>query len=213
MIRTQIESLEMFKLVHKIFGSTHKTAYRYTENILDKYTDLLEYKYLHNSSKRLNQLKSNGPISLINGIQLGATTSEVRKKFKVTPYVQSIKSNGLRRHILLYKIKLGGQKVKIEAHFFKNELFFCKTSISYLNESEKQNAIHHFGEKYNLLDLEFKNKNIIDNSNNCVKLIDGTEFSINYLQLNNPFFEKIQQKTAIVDYKIPLTYGVNLGVQ
>lgn len=212
MIRTYFESQGAYKLVQKLFGSTHKTAYRYTENILDKYSDLLEYKYIHNSSKRLNQLKLNTPISLINGLKLGATINEVRRKFKVAPYVQTIKSDGLRRNILLYKIKLGGQKVKIEVHFYKNELFFCKTTISYLKESEKEEAIRHFGQKYNFEELVFTNKNLIDENNNCVKLTTGKDFVLNYIQLENPIFEKIQLKTTLVDNKIPLTYGVNLAV-
>ena len=213
MIRTYIESQGIYKFVQKLFGNTNRSAYRYTENILSKYQDLIEYKYLHNSSRRLNQIQTKKSISLVKGLKLGASINEVRKQFSVSPYVNSYKSKGLKRTILLYKIKYGGQKVKIEAHFYKNQLFFSKYIFSKVSETEQGGLVNLFGKKYGLQDLGFENKNIIDASHHCVKINTGTELSINYIQLENPFFEKMQSKMAIVPNEIDFNYGVNLGVQ
>lgn len=213
MIRTFIEAQGTYKFLHKIFGNTRKSTYRYTENILEKYDHLIEYKYLHNSSKRLNQISTEKPITFIKDLKLGTSINKVRKQFKAAPYVKAYSTDGLRRTILLYKIKSGGQKVKIEAHFYKNQLFYSKMTLSEVTDINKESAINSFGEKYGVLGLEFTNKNVIDQLNNCVKINTQSEFSISYMQLNNPFFEKMQEKTAIITDSIPLTYGMNLGMQ
>ena len=213
MVRTYIESLGGYKFIQKLFGNTKRSAYRYTENILDKYNNLIEYKYLHNATRRLNQIKSDQPITLANNLNLGSTINQVRNQFKVKPFVKAYSSKGVRRTILLYKIKLDGQKIKVEAHFYKNQLFFSKYIISDVTESDRNNFLSLFSEKYSLQNLEFENKNIVDSNNNCAKIENGLELSISYMQLNNLFFEKMQEKTAINTQTIPLTYGVNLGVQ
>ena len=213
MIRTYIESHGIYKFTQKIFGNTNRATYGYTENILTKYQDLIEYKYLHNNSRRLNQIETKNSISLVKNLKLGDSINEVRKQFSVSPYVNSYKSKGLKRIILLYKIKSAGQKVKIEAHFYKNKLFFSKYTFSQVSESEQNNLVGLFGEKYGVKSLDFENKNIIDASNQCVKINTGSELSINYIQLENPFFEKMQSKMEIIPSEIEFNYGLNIGVQ
>ena len=213
MVRTYIESLEAFKLIQKLFGSTKRSAYRYTENVLDKYADLIEYKYLHNSSKRLNQISTSTSISFMKGLQLGSSINQVRGHFNVAPFVKAYSSKNLRRTILLYKIKLNGQKIKIEAHFYKNELFFSKYTLSGVTENEKLEAFKSFGTKYGISDLDFSNKNIIDSNNNVAKINSDSELSFSYMQLKNLFFEKMQDKTAINTEIIPSNYGIRVSVQ
>ena len=89
MVRTYIESLEAYKFFQRLFGNTRKTSYGYSENALAKYQDLLEYKSLHNSVKRLNQVPTNEIITLGKGIKMGSSTNEVRTMFNVSPFVKT----------------------------------------------------------------------------------------------------------------------------
>ena len=212
MVQTFIEAHGTYKFFQKLFGNTRKSTYRYTEDILEKYNSLIEYKYIHNNSKRLNQIGTEKSISLMKGLKLGDTINQVRSRFKVSPYVKMYSSKGVRRIILLYKIKLGGQKVKVEAHFYKNQLFFSKCIFSNVSDTVCNELTNHFGEKYGVSNLDFTHKNIVDASNECVKLTTGTEIAVSYIQLNNPFFERMQEKMAVNTNTVELTYATALGV-
>ena len=213
MILTYIQALEVYKFIIKLFGTTRKKTYRYVENTLEKYGNIVEYKYVHNNSKRLNQIKSNQTIVLPKGIELGATISQVRKKFSNAPHVKSFSSKGIKRHILLYKKKYDHQKIKIELHFHKNKLFFAKYIFSTTTVEEREAAINHFRNKYDLHDLEFIGKNIIDASNNGVKINNSLETTISYIQLDSPFFELLQAKTAINQTNKQSFLSLNLSTQ
>jgi len=214
MIRTFIEAQGPYKFLQKLFGNTQRTAYRYTENILDKYEHLLEYKYIHNSSKRLNQIHTEEPIILMEDLSLGSTIREVRKQFSGKPFVKMYRSNGLTRTILLYKIKMGGQKVKVEAHFYKNEMFFSHFTFSEPKNKDQSNLLQHFAAKYKVADLDFVQKNIVGQNNHSAKIITIDKgVTISYIDLENRFFDKMQVETALATADIELIYATNLSVQ
>lgn len=209
MIQTFIEAHVAYKFFQKLFGNAKRSTYRYTEDVVEKYRSLIEYKYIHNNSKRLNQIGTNTSIKLMNGLNLGDSIDQVRKKFRISPYVKVFKSRGIRRTILLYKFKVNGQKVKLETHFYKNELFFSKCIFSdlSLNKAAKKELSNHFGNKYGVNKLDFIQKNIVDSSNQSVKLNTQGEVAISYVNLNSLFFERMQEKMAVKANEVEINYG------
>ena len=210
MIRTYIESLETYKFFQRLFGNSRRTSYGYSENTLAKYQDLLEYKALHNSVKRLNQLHTNESITLGKGIKMGASTTEVRSLFNVKPFVKTFVSNGVRRTILLYKIKMGDQKIKMEAHFYKDQMFFSQIITSATSTSEYEKALAEITYKLGIAGQDVLEKNIIDSDNNCIKISMNQDFAITYFQLSNPFYRIMQEKLGLEFDVIPSNYGIQL---
>ena len=78
-------------------------------------------------------------------------------------------------NILFYKIFLGTQKVRLELHFFKNQLFFFNYTFSYLKDEDEKNLILKvLSEKYNLSQqINPATQFITDKSGNAIMLMDS----------------------------------------
>lgn len=100
--------------------------------------------------------------------------------------------------IYLYRIYLGDFKVKMELHFFKNDLIMYNYTFSHLhNENEKKDVINLLKEKYHIkksIDLKQGHTYIKDEKNSIIVLSQDIDFTINYvLNINSKVFRQMSE--------------------
>lgn len=213
MFQSYLEGTTLFKFGYKLFGNYKNSPYRYSENQLAKYDDIHEYHIVLRDSMRTNRIKTSENIEEVARLKLGASIKDIRATLKVKPIVQTHNNSGLRRHVLLFKLKMNGQKIKIEAHFHKNKLFFFKYIFSYANELERELIIDNLANQYKVDSNQLKVNKVIDDNSNIIKLNESMDLSINFIQQKSSFFQRLKNNYEPKSSELPLSYGVNLGVQ
>ena len=116
-------------------------------------------------------------------------------------------SNGLYRKTLLYRVKLAGQNVKIEMHFYENKLFYYKFIFSYAKAEDRRVLSNALIEKYNLPNIDLSSHTIFDQQRNCIQIEDYIEFTISYTQMENPIFELVEEIKTKSHFKMVAQYN------
>lgn len=161
----------------------------------------------YNSRPKLNTSK---PIDYTNAIAFGSSYRQVRKVMPKCAYRVSHKSEGMDRKVAVFKRKIAGQNVKIEMHFYQNKLFYFNYTFSYANASDREKLTEMLVDKYGVQTSNLLGNTLFDANKNCILVTEGTEFSINYIQTKNPFFEKINAIRFTQYYELASTSDVAL---
>ena len=171
----------------------HDRSYFSHRNVIAKYDDINRYSdiYDKNISKRKIATKVN--LEYSKHIQFGATVSHVKKTMPGKAYVMPFNSEGVNRKVILYRVKIGAQKVKVEMHFYKNQLFFYKFIFSYASPTERRDLTRELISKYDLPNVDMTSHTIFDKNRNCIQVDDYIEFSVSYTEMDNPIFTLIEE--------------------
>lgn len=108
--------------------------------------------------------------------------------------------NTVETSVLFYKQKFGAHKVKVEFHFFNNNLLFYVytfpniKSINEITQVIQEKYLE--GEKVDII-----NKNIIDKNNNKIHVRKSVYFEVYYLCNNKNYFEKLSEAAIILERK------------
>ena len=157
----------------------------YYEGILDKFGNLSSYLDIVNFRNGRNSLNTDSEISFLKNTQFEYTTyTQVIEKYGKPNYKIINNHLGLFKiHILIYKLKIGGHKVKLEMHFKNGKLFFYRYIFSYINDNIIKNEILPvIKDKYNIKNkIEFENDYINDTRGSSFFFTYNIDFSINYI--------------------------------
>lgn len=161
----------------------------YSENLASTYSG---EHYVHLIGSLLNK-KS---ISTITDIKfLGDIKNEAITIWKLVGRYGSpsryISAETGHNKILIYKLELGGYRVKSEFHFYRNKLFYVSHSFPYIVAKEFPEIIKVILEKYQIPEIEAKNiftSYIIDSKENVISFRNDMIFSLNYFNPASDFF-------------------------
>ena len=163
--------------------------YYYFESRLKSYKNENFYSELIANLKKTERLKTDTEIKL-NDDQI---ISKVRKKDILKIYKKPCHSitieNPIETEILFYKKRIGKYKVKLEFHFFKNNLIFYNYNFSNLKDISEVTQI--IKEKYLVKEQRsILNKNIVDNNNNTILVRNNISLEIYYLCNSKIYLER-----------------------
>ena len=174
---------------------------------LNKYKELNSYGDIYDKNISRRKVSTDVKMEYSKHIHFGTSFKEVKKLMPSRTFQTSFNSYGLYRKVLLYRMKLNGQNVKIEMHFYKNQLFFYKYVFSYAKSAERTEIAKAIIDKYNLPNLDLTSHSIFDSENNCIQVDDYLELSINYTQMNNPIFNTIDNLKQQSHQKMVANYN------
>jgi hypothetical protein len=166
--------------------------YNYADT-LEKYAELRSYSNISDKNTSKRKITTKIPIEYSPYIQFGEHIRSVKKIMPKRTYLTSYTTNGLARKVLLYRVKIAQQNVKIEMHFYKNRLFFFKYIFSYAKPSERIELIKLLSKKYQLPNVDLSSHTIYDNNQSCIYVEDYTEFTISYTETKNEFFNCLEE--------------------
>jgi len=210
--RTMLRAFHDYQVIERIsdwFTSKNPlngSHYSYA-NTLEKYDDLNRYCDVYDKNISRRRITTNVELEYSKYIQFGATSTEVKKVMPTRTHQISFNSEGLYRKVLLYRVKIAGQNVKIEMHFFKNQLFYYKFIFSYAKPAERRELTRALISKYNLPNVDLTSHTVFDKNRNCIQIDDYIEYSISYTQMENPFFDKIEKIKAKSHQKMVASYN------
>jgi hypothetical protein len=170
----------------------HNRSYFSHGNVIAKYDDISRYSDIYDKNISKRKIATKVDLEYSKHIQFGATVSHVKKTMPGKAYLMPFSSQGVNRKVILYRIKIGNQKVKVEMHFYKNQLFFYKFIYSYASPTERRELTRALISKYNLPNIDVTSHTIFDKSRNCVQVDDYIEFSISFTEMENPIFTLIE---------------------
>ena len=162
--------------VGKNYGDHKKSYY---EKLLAGYDDLKRYQAI--LSPDLYPVNTDNPINISDKVKFGSCIEEVREKLGSPRYTYTNQSLPRDLNIFLYKKKLGGYKVKLEIHFFRNTLFYFNYIFSYVNNKDKNLLFNILSKKYFQNVSRVKDFEAVDPKGHRVFVEDGLNFRINYL--------------------------------
>jgi hypothetical protein len=165
-------------------------------NTLEKYNDLNEYSDVYDQNISRRKITTDVDLEYSKYIQFGTSINEVKKIMPKRTHQISFNSNSLYRKVLLYRVKIHDQNVKIELHFYQNKLFYYKFIFSYASPIERKELSRGLINKYKLPNLDLTSHTIFDKNRNCIQVDDYMEYTISYTQMNNPFFKIIDNLKA-----------------
>ena len=171
----------------------HNLSYFSHGNVIQKYDDINRYCDIYDKNISKRKIATQLDVEYSKHIQFGASLSNVKKSMPGKPYQMPFSSNGVNRKVVLYRLKLGSQKVKVEMHFYKNQLFFYKFIYSYASPSERRELTRALISKYNLPNVDVTSHTIFDKNRNCIQVDDYIEFSISFTEMGNPIFALIEE--------------------
>ncbi len=158
--------------------------YYYDEKLMEHYKDLSEYFRIITLIESKTSLKTNEIIAItekqiFNPIKKKA----IIKKYKQPHFKYKIQKKNLKIEIYLYKMYLGGYRVKLEIHMYENKLFYYNyTFRSNITNQQKQEIIKIIQDKY-LQDclLDESKQNIIDENQTILQIENSLELKIHYM--------------------------------
>lgn len=166
-------------------------------NTLEKYDDLEIYQDIYDKNISRRKMETSVRMEYSSKIQFGESIRSVKNSMPNKKVQVLNSSNGIKRNVLLYRLIIGEQKVKIEFHFHKNKLFYYKFIFSYIEEEQKAELINALLEKYHLPTIEVTNYSIFDTDNNCILVTDHFDFTMSYTQMDSPFFDLIEEQQVV----------------
>lgn len=166
--------------------SLRKKQYKYSESYLSvDYSNIAESYYLN----LFKDLETKHKIFTFNTVHF-FSIYRIRQismpwlylKFGMPIRSFSISKSNIKIKILLYKMYLGDNKVKVEFHFHKRKLVFYKYIFQNMNDKKKKKLIDSLAIKYT--EGQSFNPNdtyISDSKNTIISFYDSYEFEVQYL--------------------------------
>ncbi|UTW67276.1 hypothetical protein KFE94_03945 [bacterium SCSIO 12643] len=184
-----IEKIADWFSLNNIITTNH---YNYAET-LEKYSELRTYNNISDKNLSKRRITTKIPIEYSPFIQFGEHIKNIKKVMPKRTHLASFNTRGVLRKVLLYRVKIAGQNVKIEMHFYKNRLFFFKYIFSYAKKSERKELVKLLSKKYQIPNLDLSVHAIFDKNQNCIYVEDFTEFTISYTETENLFFKQLEE--------------------
>ena len=184
-----IEKISDWFSLNNINTTSH---YNYADT-LEKYSELRAYNDISDKTLSRRRITTKIPIEYSPFIQFGEHLRKIKKVMPKRTHLASFHTRGLSRKVLLYRVKIAGQNVKIEMHFYKNRLFFFKYIFSYAKPSERKELIKLLSKKYQIPNLDLSVHSIFDHNQNSIYVEDYTEFTLSYTETKNDFFNQLEE--------------------
>lgn len=196
-------------------NSSRGRSYYERENMVHTLNDLISI-----CNPVSNQQYSTSGIIKYNGIALNeADEKRVLKLFGKPNHIIDDIENLNNYKVLFYRHTVDKFKFLMQFHYHKNSFFFVSnmvTSTGVLSQLDKMSFINRITNKYfPELKLDFQQGldiQITDKVNNFIKVVDGVNFKVNYVNyssvnkqiINNPKFSneimKDDSESKMVDY-------------
>jgi len=192
----------IFSLKRK--NTSYSRRYRYYQDLsLDKYTTLDYYHSLITEAQSKLNIISQRKIKFNDSGFENITKKDIFRQYgKPKYYVKS--KNILKTELLLYRIRIGGHKVKLELHLYNNlysfipihslvlelhlynnHLFFYSYTFFGIGEGEKYQIVNIIEKKYlNENPFDYNNSVLIDGQQSIINIVDSVNFTINYIYYN-----------------------------
>lgn len=180
-----------------LFPTFQKRRYKYSESYLSvDYINIGDSYYSNQLEKlsSLDKIKTSKRIKVFNISRVQhISIFWFYLKFGKPMGSFLVKKNSRKIKILLYKMYLGGTKVKAEFHFYEKKLIYLKYIFPKLNKEKKEVIIDGLSQKYidgrTLCPTDIY---IVDSSNTIISFYDSYEFEMQYF--TNIDFIKLIQK-------------------
>jgi len=173
----------IFSLKRK--NTSYSRRYRYYQDLsLDKYTTLDYYHSLITEAQSKLNIISQRKIKFNDSGFENITKKDIFRQYgKPKYYVKS--KNILKTELLLYRIRIGGHKVRLELHLYNNHLFFYSYTFFGIGEGEKYQIVNIIEKKYlNENPFDYNNSVLIDGQQSIINIVDSVNFTINYIYYN-----------------------------
>lgn len=181
--------------------------YNYADT-LEKYSELRAYTDISDKNISKRKIATKIPIEYSPYIQFGSHIRNIKKVMPKRTYLTSFSTKGLTRKVLLYRVKIAGQNVKIEMHFHKNKLFFFKYIFSYAKPSERKELVKLLSKKYQLPNIDLSSHTIYDANQNCIYVEDYAEFTISYTETKNDFFSELEELKLLEHRQLVMSHNL-----
>jgi hypothetical protein len=178
------------KFIH--FLSNIKSLDYFKNNNLFKYKSLETYLNIYYGCIEKDKVFTDTKICFSPDVNFGSSIKEVKKK---NPNECTFVENTKECKILIYKIKVGGHKFKLEMHFFKNKLVFFNYI---LRTSEGKKAIlnlitkKYLGSEDNI-SLDFSKNTLTDGLRNYIEVDNSVLLSVRYFTFKFGFFDYLKK--------------------
>lgn len=162
----------------------------YYQQLLEKCNNNDFNLELHKELESKNSICINDDILHNHKMKFGCSIHDVKRKFGLKAHYSVSSKINPTIDILLYRLMIGGQKVKCELHFFENSLFIFNYTFSYLSSKSKEIISNLIFDKYLQRSFDFANQKITDGAGNTINVNDGNTFEINYVASGDVFFKE-----------------------
>jgi len=134
---------------------------------------------------------------LPNGINLGSDSAEVVGKLGKAKY-SITKDVGKDHKILFYRQNISGINILTQIHLYHNIVVYVRVSFDYLEASKgaKKSIYQSLKSKYDLIIDETKDNYYIDVNNNCLKVIDNGQISVQFFHVNNDILKELRNNLS-----------------
>jgi hypothetical protein len=170
---------------------------------LNRHNNLFEYKIetylnIYNRCIENDKVLTHTKICFSPNISFGSSIREVKKN---NPNEFNILENTKDWKTLIYKIKVGEHKFRLEMHFFKNKLVFFNYILRTLQD--KKNILKLITNKYLSLEdyksLDFSKITFTDGLRNYIDIDNSVLLSVRYFTYNYGFFDYLKKMQS--DYR------------
>jgi hypothetical protein len=178
------------KIIH-FLGNIKSVGY-FKHNNLFKYKSLETYLNIYYSCIEKDKVLTNTKICFSPDINFGSSIKEVKKK---NPNECTVVENTKDCKILIYKIKVGGYKFRLEMHFFKNKLVFFNYILR--TSQDKKMILNLITKKYlspeDTISLDFSKNTLTDGLRNYIEIDNSVLLSVRYFTFKYGFFDYLKK--------------------
>lgn len=133
------------------------------------------------SCEKLEVIDTEIPIRYNDNHDFGTNINKLKEKLGTPDYSLKKQVCSLEFKILVYRMRLGGLNTRLELHFYEDSLFYYNYIFSHIKNKEKRKLKKLLKLKYLKSKSNLKNKVIVDQSNNKIKISNNINFTINYI--------------------------------
>jgi hypothetical protein len=162
----------------------------------DAYCNLIKFTDVKEKAESKNKISFSGQTEFGSSVS-DFLNNEVSKKL----HIKKIKTADTL--IVFYRCVCGGEKTRIESHFYNNKLFFYKYTFPYISESGKDKILDVIKNKYGIGNKVFNDDKLIfsDSQGNFVCIYDCVEFSISYWNSSDAYFSRLNSDMIFQNQK------------
>jgi len=165
----------------------YKSKKDYHSKTASQYERLEPYLNLYKDSAVKQQARTNIEIKFSKNLAFGDSLKKAKSELGQSDY-EVLDKNSLGIEILVYKLLVGGIRVKCQLHFYKSKLFLFSYNFNNPSNVKRNEIIKILNNKYLKAAHDIELPIIVDNYNNCIMLKNNGQFEINYIAHESEFF-------------------------
>ncbi len=176
------------------------SLYYYYKFLTNNYNSDNSYCLLIADLKDLKPIKTTTKIQLSqNSLPFNSNIKQVISKYGKKYYKLKQKTESFETTILLYRMKIGGYKTKLELHFCENKLFYFNYTFSYVKPKHINDIMSILEEKYtNSKKINIHEDYIIDEDANVIRISHDTGLSVQYISTKNSLFLDLNKRMDFI---------------